>query len=67
MAEDTLEADSVAAATTSDGAASNAAGRPAWAVWLAWGWVALLALCAIAELAGWNDLRLALDFQRHFR
>ena len=37
-----------------------------WAVWLAWGWVVLLLLVVIAELTGWNDLRLALDFQRHF-
>lgn len=45
-------------------------GEPAsggWLVWLAWGWVGLLVLAAVAELAGWDDLRLALDFQRHFR
>ena len=40
---------------------------PAWLPWLAWGWVALLLLAALAELTGWDDLRLALDFQRHFR
>jgi hypothetical protein len=38
-----------------------------WAPWLAWGWVALLLAATVAELAGWEDLRLALDFQRHFR
>ena len=37
-----------------------------WAVWLAWTWVALLVLVAVAELADWEDLRLALDFQRHY-
>ncbi len=42
-------------------------GRVAWLPWLAWGWVGLLVLTAIAELSGWDDLRLALDFQRHFR
>ena len=41
--------------------------RAAWLPWLAWGWVALLLLAAVAELTGWDDLRLALDFQRHFR
>lgn len=41
--------------------------RPAWLPWLAWGWVALLVLTAVAELGDWDDLRLALDFQRHFR
>ncbi len=38
-----------------------------WLPWLAWGWVALLVLAAVAELSGWENLRLALDFQRHFR
>ncbi len=38
-----------------------------WLPWLAWGWVALLALAAIAELTGWDNLRLALDFERHMR
>ena len=37
-----------------------------WGVWLAWCWVAVLVLVAAAELTGWEDLRLALDFQRHF-
>ena len=41
-------------------------GRVAWLPWLAWGWVILLLLSAVAELTGWDDLRLALDFQRHF-
>ncbi len=48
-------------------AAPAASARPAWLPWLAWAWVALLLLAAIAELTGWDDLRLALDFQRHFR
>jgi len=47
--------------------APSEAGGPAWLPWLAWGWVALLFLAAVAELTGWDDLRLALDFQRHFR
>jgi hypothetical protein len=37
-----------------------------WLPWLAWGWAVLVLLAAIAELTGWDDLRLALDFQRHF-
>jgi|GEM_PF-6666241 len=37
-----------------------------WLPWLAWGWVVLLFLAALAELTGWENLRLALDFQRHF-
>ena len=41
--------------------------RAAWLPWLAWGWILLLVLAAAAELLGWADLRLALDFQRHFR
>jgi len=40
---------------------------PAWGAWLAWGWLALLLLAAVGELLGWDDLRLALDVQRHFR
>ncbi len=47
--------------------AEPAPARAAWLPWLAWGWVALVVLAAIAELTGWDDLRLALDFQRHFR
>ena len=45
---------------------ARAAG-PAWLPWLAWGWVAILVLAAAAELGGFDDLRLALDLQRHFR
>lgn len=41
--------------------------RAAWLPWLAWGWILLLVLATVAELAGWEDLRLALDVQRHFR
>ena len=37
-----------------------------WLPWLAWGWVGLLFLAALAEVTGWADLRLALDFQRYF-
>ncbi len=68
MAEDTTETS--ASASPSEGTpaeATSAKGGPAWLPWLAWGWVALLVLCAVAELSGWDDLRLALDFQRHFR
>ena len=46
---------------------AGAGPRPRWGVWLAWGWLLLLLLSAAAELLGWDDLRLALDFQRHFR
>ena len=38
----------------------------AWGAWLAWTWVLLLLLCTIAEVGGLEDLRLALDLQRHF-
>jgi hypothetical protein len=38
-----------------------------WLPWIAWGWVLVLVLVTVAELTGWADLRLALDFQRHFR
>jgi hypothetical protein len=41
--------------------------KASWLAWLAWGWLVLLLLATVAELAGWEDLRLALDFQRHFR
>jgi hypothetical protein len=44
-----------------------APGAASWLPWLAWGWVALLFLAAFAEVTGWENLRLALDFQRHFR
>ena len=36
----------------------------AWAAWLAFTWLALVVLCAVAELSGWEDLRLALTFSR---
>jgi hypothetical protein len=45
------------------------AGEPepaAWGTWLAWTWVLVLFAAAIADLAGIDDLRLALDVQRHF-
>ncbi len=46
-------------------------GHPAagaeWGRWLAWGWVLLIGLAAVAELADWEDLRIALDLQRLFR
>jgi len=42
-------------------------GGGAWLPWLAWGWLVLLILATVAELTGWENLRLALDFQRHFR
>ena len=42
-------------------------GRLTWLPWLAWGWLLLLLLATVAELTGWDNLRLALDFQRHFR
>ena len=38
-----------------------------WARWLAFGWVLLIGLAALAELTDWEDLRLALDLQRLFR
>lgn len=47
--------------------ATPARGKAAWLPWLALGWVLLLVLTAVAELGGFDDLRLALDFQRHFR
>jgi hypothetical protein len=31
--------------------------------WLAWGWVVLLLLVVVAEVTGWEDLRLALDLR----
>jgi hypothetical protein len=37
-----------------------------WGVWLAWTWVLVLVAAAVAELGGLDDLRLALDVQRHF-
>ena len=48
-------------------AAGASKGEKAWLPWLAWGWLVLLLLATVAELAGWDNLRLALDFQRHFR
>ena len=53
-----------------DSGDSASAARPdeaSWLTWLAWGWAALLLLVVIAELSGWDDLRLALDFERHLR
>lgn len=50
-----------------DGTTDPEPGKAAWLPWLAWGWLVLLLLATLAELAGWEDLRLALDFQRHFR
>jgi hypothetical protein len=41
-------------------------GGAAWLPWLGWGWLLLLLLATVAELTGWENLRLALDFQRHF-
>jgi hypothetical protein len=51
---------------TRDSSPADASARPAWGPWLAWGWVALLALIVVAEVGGFEDLRLALDLQRHF-
>jgi hypothetical protein len=38
---------------------------PPWLPWLAWTWVALVVAAAVAEVFGLDNLRLALDFQRH--
>jgi hypothetical protein len=38
----------------------------AWGLWLAWTWVLVLVLSVVAVLGGFEDLRLALDLQRHF-
>lgn len=38
-----------------------------WGTWLLWGWIVLLVLAAVSALFGLDDLRLALDFQRHLR
>ncbi|MDA1194878.1 MAG: hypothetical protein O2894_06805 [Planctomycetota bacterium] len=54
------------ASTPPEKSRSAPARRQAWVPYLAWGWVVLLALAAIAELGGFADLRLALDVQRHF-
>jgi len=53
--------------TTTDAPAPSAGSRGAWAWWLLWGWAGLLFLAALAELTDWEDLRLALDVQRHLR
>jgi hypothetical protein len=55
--------------TPSDATVEPDAGptRPAWLPWLGWTWVVLLAAAAASVLLGWDDLRLALDVQRHFR
>jgi hypothetical protein len=37
-----------------------------WGAWLAWTWVALILLACVAEVAGIEPLRLALDLQRSF-
>jgi hypothetical protein len=37
-----------------------------WGLWLAWTWVLVLLLAVVATLGGFEDLRLALDVQRHF-
>ncbi len=50
-----------------DGTTDPEPAKVAWLPWLAWGWILLLLLATLAELAGWDDLWLALDFQRHFR
>lgn len=51
---------SQAPADTSDSEGSS------WAVWLAATWLVLLVLAVAAELGGLENLRLALDLQRHF-
>ncbi len=40
---------------------------PAWGAWLAWTWVGLLLLCAVAVGLAWDDLALALDIVRDMR
>jgi hypothetical protein len=45
---------------------SAAAAPTAWGLWLAWTWVLVLLLAVVATLGGFDDLRLALDVQRHF-
>jgi hypothetical protein len=57
MANETTEAEEIRAPER---------GAP-WAIWLAWTWVLLLGLAAVAEVFGLEGLRLALDFQRHLR
>lgn len=69
---DEQAADNAQSSVPADAPADAPADVPAdasagWAPWLAWGWVALVFLVAIAELTGWDDLRLALDLQRLFR
>jgi hypothetical protein len=54
------------ATSAAEGATSLGRGGT-WAGWLLWGWAGLLFLVALAELTGWEDLRLALDVQRHLR
>jgi len=53
--------------TTSEEPREPVGGAIPWLAWLAWGWLLLLVLATVAELADWANLRLALDFQRHFR
>ncbi len=42
-------------------------GAHLWGAWAWWVWIGLLLVAAIATLSEWEDLRLALDFQRHLR
>ena len=56
----------MSAPATSPASAPPARPAPAWGLWLAWTWVVILVLAAVAELFGLDNLRLALDLQRHF-
>lgn len=37
-----------------------------WGPWLSLGWLLVVLACTVAELAGIENLQLALDLQRHF-